>query len=147
MRTMLTFSVLVVMTAAMGAVQDETPPAKGVKKGDQIVVRGCLNGGALHATDLGNARMSDELPSGVTFRLTGDKALLKKLREEHDGKLVEVEGVLKSDLPKESVASRRIGKMKVTIGTPSPNSMSESQRSLPVLDVKSFDGSATSCGR
>ncbi len=147
MRTMLTSSVLVVMTATMGAVQKETPAARGVKKGDQIVVRGCLNGGALEATDLGDAGMSAELSSGMTFRLTGDKALLKQLREEHNGRVIEVEGVLKSDLLKESVASRKIGKMKVTIGTPSPNTMSETQRSLPVLEVKSFDGSRTTCGR
>jgi hypothetical protein len=147
MRPMLTVSVLVVMTAAMGAVQNETPAAKGVKKGDQIIVRGCLNGGALEATDLGNAGMSSELSGGVTFRLTGDKTLLKQLREEQNGRLIEVEGVLKSDLPKDSVASRKVGKMTVTIGTPSPNAMSETQRSLPVLEVKSFEGSRTTCGR
>lgn len=147
MRSMLTFSVFVVMTAAMGAVQNETPANKGVKKGDQIIVRGCLNGGALDATDLGNAGMSSELSGGVTFRLTGDKTLLKQLREEHNGRLIEVEGVLKSDLLKENVASRQIGKVKVTIGTPSPNAMSETQRSLPVLEVKSFEGSRTTCGR
>jgi hypothetical protein len=86
----------------------------------------------------------------MTFRLTGDKALLKQLRDEHDGKVVEVEGVLKSELPKESVATRKVGRMRITIGTPSANPASqeaETRRSLPVLEVTAFDGSTTSCGR
>ena len=150
MRTLLTFSVLVAMTAAMSAAQKETPPTKRVKKGDQIVVRGCLTGSALEATDLGSADVTGALSSGVTFRLTGDKTLLKQMRDEHDGKVVEVEGILKSNLPPESVASRKLGKMTVTIGAPAANPVSreaQTQRSLPVLEVKSVDGSTTSCGR
>jgi hypothetical protein len=148
MRTMSIVFVIVSATVAAGAVQKEAPPAKGVKRGDTIAVRGCLTGGTLEATDLGSVDATGALSSGVTFRLTGDKALLKQLRDEHDGRVVDVKGVLKSELPKESVASRNVGKMKVTIGAPAVNPVSpqaQTQRSLPVLEVKSFNGSTTSC--
>jgi len=124
-------------------------PAKLPKKGDSIAVRGCLTGTALEATDLANQDITGLLASGVTFRLTGDKNLLKRLRDEHDGKIVDVEGLLKSELPKETVQTRKVGKMKITIGTPSAptSATAETKRSLPVLEVTSYDGGSTSCSR
>lgn len=126
------------------------PGTRGPQKGDVIVVRGCLKGNSLEAAELKSAEGS-ELPSnGMTFRLTGEKALLKQLKEEHDARVVSVEGVLKSDLPKETVTSRRIGGVRIGIGSPETNPGSreaESRRSVPVLQVKSFDGSTIVCGR
>jgi hypothetical protein len=108
-----------------------------------------LRGGALEATESEALDATGLLAGGLTFRLTGDKSLLKQLREKHDGKVVEVRGVLKSDLPHPSGGSQSLGKMRIRIGapTPSPNSPdAESRRVLPVLEVKSFDGAgATAC--
>lgn len=142
--------VLAVVAVASGAAQKEPQAPRDPKKGDNVVVKGCLTGQSLAATDLGTGGQSGALASGVTFRLTGDKQLLKQLRDGHDGKVVEVAGVLKSDLPKESVATRKVGGMRITIGTPAATPGSheaESRRSLPVLDVKSFDGTTVGCGR
>jgi hypothetical protein len=154
MHTLLNASVILLMTAGAGAVshgpEQEPPAAKTPRKGDTIVVKGCLTGQALEATDLGSVDVTGALSSGVTFRLTGDRNLLKQLRDEHDGKVVEVEGLLKSDLPKESAATRKVGKMRIVIGTPAASPISqeaETKRSLPVLEVKSFDGSTVTCGR
>jgi hypothetical protein len=135
---------------AAPASQKEERPSRPPKKGDAIVVRGCLTGQALEATELGRTDSTGALSNGLTFRLTGDKNLLKQMREEADGKVVDVEGILRSELPSQSVATRKVGRMRITIGSPaaSPNSQeAETRRSLPVLEVRSFNGSTTSCGR
>lgn len=151
MRIGLTVSLLVLLlTSSATAAQKEKPVSREPKKGEAIVVKGCLTGQALEATELGSVDATGALSSGVTFRLTGDKNLLKQMRDEHDGKVVEVNGILKSDLPRESVVSRKVGRMRITLGTPSVNPAAqeaETRRSLPVLEVKSFDGSTVTCGR
>ena len=149
-RRLLVSAVVLAVSVSAVAAQKEKDSSKPPKKGDTIMVRGCLTGQALEATELGSTDVAGALSSGVTFRLTGDRTLLKQMRDEHDGKVVDVQGILKSDLPSQSVASRKVGKMRITIGTPAANPASqeaETRRSLPVLEVKSFDGSTTSCGR
>jgi hypothetical protein len=124
-----------------------TPPAK---KGDAIAIYGCLRGSALEATDLGGSEEVSPVTQGMTFRLTGDKALLKEMKEKHDKKVVEVRGVLKSDLLPASWAERTVGKTRISIGTPSTGSASadqEAKRSVPVVEVKSYEGRDISCGR
>ena len=128
--------------------QEGAPSGKPVQKGDSIVVKGCLTGTALEATEASGLEAA-AADGGLTFRLTGDKKLLKSLREEHDRKIVEVRGILKSDPPL-SGAGTRIGKMRITIGAASPATgrpEAESRRSVPVLEVRSFDGGQTSCAR
>ncbi len=152
MRTAVLVCVLlaVVGTRAV-AQQDEKPVAKPVQKGDSLRVTGCLAGGALEATESEALESSGVLVGGLTFRLTGDKALLKQLRDKYDRQVVAVTGVLKSALPQQEGQSRTVGRTRITIGgaTPNPNSPhAENRRALPVLEVKSFDGVATiSCGR
>ena len=150
MRTRLLVCALVLTVGgSAAATQKEKDASRPPKKGDAIMVRGCLTGQALEASELGSTDITGAPSSGVTFRLTGDKTLLKQMRDEHDGKVVEVQGVLKSNLPAQS-ATRNVGKMRITIGTPATNPASqeaETKRSLPVLEVKSVNGSTTSCGR
>src|SRR5690349_9169955 len=120
---------------------------KEIKKGDAVTVRGCLTGSALEATDIERKDGATAIAAGRTFRLTGDKKLLKQLRDEHAGKVVSVEGVLKSDLRTDAAGqTANVGRVRVGIGAQSSQPGrpdSESQRSLPVLDVKSFEGGAT----
>jgi hypothetical protein len=149
MRTTIVVCVILTIATLTAAAQEERRETKPVRKGDTLSAKGCLRGGALEATESEALDATGLLVGGLTFRLTGDKTLLKQLREKHDGKVVEVRGVLKSDLPKSSGSSQTVGKMRITIGapTPSPNSPeAESRRILPVLEVKSFDGvGATAC--
>jgi hypothetical protein len=149
MRT-LAVCLAVLATLSVAAIGQREKPSGPPKKGDLISVRGCLTGGALEATDLGSVDATRGLSSAVTFRLTGDSSLLKKMRDEADGKVVDVQGRLKSDLPQENVQSRKVGKVRITIGSPAttPGSLAaEGKRSLPVLEVTSFEGSTTGCGR
>jgi hypothetical protein len=147
MRDLTTFCLSLALLVAPALAQPQKPPSKPPKKGDAISVKGCLTGGALQATEVEGLEGTGLLEEGLTFRLTGNKALLKSLRDKHDRKLVAVAGVLKSDLPHLAGQTRSVGRMRITIGgvTPDPNAIAENRRVLPVLEVKSFDGGETSC--
>jgi hypothetical protein len=113
------------------------------RKGDSVTLRGCLAGASLDATDAEEPEVQTALIGGLTFQLKGDKKLLKSLRDKHDGKVVTVRGVLKSDLVQAEGQSRTVGRTRITIGgaMPNPNSpQADTRRALPVLEVKSFDG-------
>lgn len=139
---------LALAVAAPAFPQEKRDP-KPPKKGDTIVVRGCLRGSALESTE---ARRLDETgmaPMALTFRLTGKKDLLKALRGEHDRRVVEVTGILKSTLPDtDEGTGRRIGKARVVIGVGPPSSPMEAEtnRSIPALEVRSFEGTSVTCG-
>ena len=127
------------------------PPAAPTRKGDRIAIYGCLRGSSLEATDLGGG--SDQVSpvtQGLTFRLTGDKKLLKELKEKHEKTVVEVMGVLKSDLQPASMPEAKVGRVRIGIGTPPTGSMAaadEAKRSVPVVEVTSYTGRGTTCGR
>lgn len=134
------------------AAQDKPKDSTAIpKKGDSIVLRGCLRGAALEATDVGAEDSSTPLLSGLTFRLTGKKDLLKEMKQKHDGRLVEVRGTLKSDLQPQAGYGANVGGMRITIGGPTAGPAggreAETRKSLPVVDVSGFDGTETSCGR
>lgn len=123
------------------------PPSK---KGDAIAIYGCLRGSALEATDVGGGEDVAPVGQATTFRLTGDKALLKEMKDKYDKKVVEVRGVLKSDLLPASWAERTVGKTRISIGTPATGSVApehETKRSVPQVEVTSYQGRDVSCGR
>jgi hypothetical protein len=100
------------------------------KKGDALVVTGCIAGQTIEETD-----------TLRTYRLTGDKAVVKELTKEHAGHLDEVSGTLKSTLTGTSATGTQAGRTRITIGV--VETRSDPQRpdrgpSLPVLAVKSF---------
>lgn len=132
------------------APREEGRRIKPAEKGDTISVKGCLSGNALIATESDEVDAAGVMANGLTFRLDGKKAVLKSLREAHDGRLVTVRGELKSDLPREQGQSATVGRMRITIGgaPPNPNSpYAGNRRSLPVLEIESFTGSPTACDK
>ena len=147
MRHAVAFAVLLSMSGA--AAQDK--PAAPSKKGDAIAIYGCLRGSSLEATDLGGASEDvSPVTGGLTFRLTGDKAVLKEMKGKHEKKLVEIRGVLKSNLEQSTGPEAKLGRMRVRIGSPSTGSASaanEAKRAVPVVEVKSYEGHGTACGR
>ena len=79
-----------------------------------------------------------------------DKKVLKQMREQYDAHVVEVTGVLKSDLPQDDALHRTLGKTKVVFGVGTPTAqqnVANQPPAMPVLDVRSFDGTAAPCGK
>ena len=150
MRNASTAAAVLALTLPLAAQQTPRDPSGLPKKGDPIVVKGCLRGGALEATDVGNDDESTALMTGLTFRLTGKKDLLKELKQRHESHLVEVRGTLKSDLQHQGGQGATVGRMRITIGTPQTGAagpQADSKRSLPVVEVSAFEGTETSCVR
>ena len=141
---------ILVALALAGPVQQEKSPAKAPQKGDTIVVKGCLRGSSLESTETGILNSEATMMTAHVYRLTGDKDRLKQMRKEHDGKLVEVTGVLKSTLPPPGeIRGTTIGNTRITVGVGSSHvgspAVSEANRSIPVLEVKSYTGTPTKC--
>jgi len=129
----------------------EKPADRQPQKGDSIVVKGCLKGGSLESTETGFADSDARSMTALVYRLSGDKNLLKQMRNQHDNFVVEVTGTLKSTLPPaDGLGGMTIGKTRVRIGVGSTSvgsgATAEAGRSLPVLEVKSYEGVSVKCG-
>jgi hypothetical protein len=150
-RTVAAFAVIVSLGAGAAADQDsERKARRGVKKGDTITVKGCLQGSLLQSTDITGAD-GEPVPMGAySFQLKGKKELLKDLVAKHDGVVVSLTGELKSTLTDESSFSTKIGGTKVVVGgdpRTREQAMQGTSQALPILDVKSFEGSTITCKR
>ena len=151
MRTLFSAVLCLALSSPLTA-QDKPKDQMGIpKKGDAVVLKGCLRGAALEAADVGAEDSSAPLLSGLTFRLTGKKDLLKEMKQKHDGRIVEVRGTLKSDLQPQAGYGTNVGGMRITIGGPTAGPAggreAETRKSLPAVDVSRFEGSETGCGR
>ena len=134
-----------VVVAPLGLARDsgagETP-----RKGDRLVLRGCVNGPLLEGIEPTDGQKTPDLPPGLTFRLTGDKKLLKKIRSEENGRKVEIDGVLKSDLSHDPLGTR-VGKTRIVVGVGTQDQMQrQTPPHRPVIDVKSYEPLAITCG-
>lgn len=143
-------AVLVALTLA-GSAPQERPAAKLPQKGDTIVVKGCLKGSSLESTETGILNADTTMMTSLVYRLTGDKATLKQMRKEHEAEVVEVTGILKSTLPPAGdVRGKTIGRTRITIGVGSSSvgspATAEANRSIPVLEVKNYEGVSVKCG-
>ena len=129
----------------------EKPGVKTPQKGDSVVVKGCLRGNSLESTETGVVDADAPMMTSHVYRLTGNKGTLKNLRAEHDGKVVEVTGILKSNLPSaDEERGLTVGRTRVRVGVGSgaPGSPAHSgvNRSIPVLEVKEYEGVGVQCG-
>jgi hypothetical protein len=127
----------------------QTDKPRTPKKGDTVVIEGCLRGSAVESAELmavdaeDQTRRVDEVPS-LTYRLTGDKKMLKALKEKHDRKVVTVKGTLQSDLAHGGLGTS-VGRTRITFGLDPNNSRND--RPVPVLEAISYEGSSVSCAR
>jgi hypothetical protein len=142
---------MVVSLPVIGHGQEPNSRARTPEKGDAIRVKGCLMGPTLESVETVTTEEIGLAAGPMTYQLRGNKDLLKQMRSEHDGKQVEVEGILKSALPQDDAArSKKVGKTKVTFGVGTPTAqrgVPDVQSSLPVLEVKSYDGAGVNCSR
>jgi hypothetical protein len=147
-----TIVLLSLAAVSAGAAQQppETEKAKPPGKGDKVVVRGCLAGTMLHADETRRNHDSGWQTSLVTFRLSGPRNLLRTLRGEHEHEIVDVSGVLKSELPDTHGVPRgkTIGKTRIVVGMGQPprgQTPGEMVPYFPVLEVVSFEPAGGRC--
>ena len=141
-------AVAILSLGALLTAHQEHSAAKPPKKGDRVVVVGCLSGPVLEANEIRSTDASETYPLTVGFRLTGDKKLIRQMRDDENGKVVEVTGVLKSELPdRDTRPGKQVGKTRIVIGVGTPQSMQQqTSRALPALEVKSYEARVVSCG-
>src|SRR5262245_32580170 len=146
---------LVTLSALLCAVSlsAQSDRAKPPKKGDVLVIRGCLRGSAVEAAeamrvDAEGERRLDETVPVLTYRLEGKKDLLKDLKSKHDKKVVEVTGVLRSELSGSSLGGV-VGNTRIAIGVDPRTGRAPqgADQAVPVLEATSFEGSPTNCAR
>jgi hypothetical protein len=129
----------------------QTAPQKPPKKGDTVSVRGCLRGNAVEQAELliedaeGDTSRNDQVPL-LTYRLQGDKKVLKELKDEHDRMVVQVKGILRSELSGSGIGTT-VGRTRITMGSDPRNPTRGAEDQLPVLDAKSFEATTVSCGK
>jgi hypothetical protein len=135
---------------ALAQTQEPTSHVKAPGRGDSVIVKGCLIGPTLESVETVTTDETGHASGPITYQLRGDKKVLKRMREEHDGKRVDVTGILKSTLPQDSATrGKTVGRTKITLGVGSTSTQRgapDLQSSLPVLEVKSYEGSGARCG-
>jgi hypothetical protein len=145
------WAIAVVLGAA--PVMAQATRAKAPKKGDTILIKGCLRGSAVEEAAMmtidaeGTPRPEDAVPT-LTYRLQGDKALLKDLKAKHDRKIVEVKGILRSEISGSGIG-KDVGRTRITIGVDPRTGRSPhgEDRAVPVVEAISFEGTTVSCDR
>ena len=126
------------LSAAQKPEDGSIPPSK---KGDTLVVRGCVSGSLLK--DLRGQKM-DPVSGGETaivYRLTGEKKLLQIIQKEHQDQILDVTGVLASNPDASSATrSKQMGKARVYVGAGNQqSSMPAQSTSYPTLRVTAFE--------
>lgn len=145
-------AVCVIALALGAAPRAEQARTKPPKKGDTILIRGCLRGSAVEAAAMmtedaeGTKRSEDGVPV-LTYRLQGDKKLLQELKSGHDRHVVEVKGILRSDVS--GNIGKDVGRTRITIGVDPRTGRSPhgEDRAVPVLEAISFEATTVGCDR
>jgi hypothetical protein len=140
--------IMLVAVGVLGA-QDRKLP----KKGDTLVIRGCLRGSSVESAETrtvdaeGETKTEDLVPS-LTYRLQGKKDLLKELKDKHDRKVVEVKGILRSELAGSGLGTT-VGNTRITIGVDARTGSGgpRNDQAIPVLEAQSFEGTTITCAR
>ncbi|CAN5852891.1 hypothetical protein BH24ACI5_BH24ACI5_10300 [soil metagenome] len=139
---LLAFALIGVAPAQEKSSDDLKPP----RRGDDVVVKGCLSGGTVESTEVSGRDKDDKETryiEFITLRLTGDKKVLEEIRMKHSGHADVLKGELRSDLPRPG-AGRAIGNSRIKIGAGRGMSP-ESPPPLPVLQVSSFEHTGIRC--
>lgn len=136
---------LLLLAPAIAQDQDKDKEnARPPKRGDTVIAKGCLRGSALENADLSRAEGTGRSSEIFTYRLSGDKKIIKEIRDEHDGHADVVTAELKTDLPTSSGFGKRIGNSRITIGG-SRGMGPEPPPPMPQLRVISFEHTGVTC--
>ena len=140
----------ITLLLTVAALQDKPAgTSKEPKRGDTLVVRGCIAGGLIESSDAEASDSTGTYRGRVTYRLTGDKKALKQLKQEHDGHVDVVTGILKSDLPQQNTPQgKRVGNTRITVGIGAqPTNDPTAPQYLPALELKELEHTGVTCHR
>jgi hypothetical protein len=148
---------LLLLLASAAPARAQAPPAaepaKPPQKGDEVLVRGCVTGTMLQASSTRRPAADSSIDDAITYRLSGPRGILRTIRADHDGQIVEVRGVLRSKLPEArggQPGTRELGKTGIFVGLGAPprgNSPGDMVPYIPVLEVVSFETVGSRCTR
>ncbi len=147
MCTAFAVALVAICSISISAHQTDAEKPRTPKKGDTIQIKGCLRGSAVEAANVmtvdaeGETHTQDEIPT-LTYRLEGEKKLLKDLKAKHDRRIVTVKGILRSELMHKGIGTT-IGRTRIVIGS-EPHG---ADAPLPVLEATSFEGLAVTCAK
>lgn len=146
--SVLTLIIALALTV-INAQEKPLEPSSGPKRGDTITVRGCIVGGTIESSETEVRDSTGKYSGFVTYRLTGEKKALKQIKQEHDGHVDILTGVLKSDLPNENTPrGKRIGNTRITVGIgEQPRTDPRAPQFMPALQVKEIEHTGASCLR
>jgi hypothetical protein len=138
---------VLLLTLVVAIQQDPPKEHKPPKRGDVVVVKGCLKGGVLETAELtGPGGTGTDLADLVTFRLTGDKKTLQEIKKEHDGHVDVITGELKTDLPTSTTPrGKKVGNTRITVGVGASGRYPGPPPAIPVLKVTSFEHGSVTC--
>lgn len=137
---LLLFALVLTGSAQEASKGDPKPP----KRGDDVVVKGCVAGATVDSSDVTGRDKETRYSEFVTFRLTGDKKVLQEIRKDHAGHADVLHGELRSDLPRPGQSGRMIGNSRISIGV-GRGMAPEQAPPLPVLKVSSVDHTGITC--
>jgi hypothetical protein len=127
-------------------------PEAGVtapKKGDIVTIRGCVAWPLLVQQGFTKLDITQKAGTAFTYRLSGDKNLVKPLQKEHSHTIVEVTGVLKSTgnpPPAPRGKDYKDGKTKVYVGVSGEGPPRPDQVDAPLLlRVTAFEATHARC--
>jgi hypothetical protein len=144
---MITWTPVLLLAAAAAAYAASPQETKPIPKDSvQVVTQGCLKGRAFYAIGRGEVdprREEPELQSGpnvagYTFRLAGPKPVMQDVKT-HNGKVVEVVGLVRKAALADNAPGRRIGNTRVTIGGGQGAGTTMGRGGIPVASVAVMD--------
>ena len=139
---------LLLLTFVAAIHQDPPKENKPPRRGDIVVAKGCVKGGALEAAEItGPGDANTGFLDLVTFRLTGDKKKVQEIKKDHDGHVDLITGELKTDLPTSTEKpGKKIGNTRITFGVGDRRGIMQPQPPpMPVLKVTSLEHTGVSC--
>jgi hypothetical protein len=138
----------IALTAGIALAGTQEKPVDIVpRRGDPVIVRGCISAGTIASSDTEVRDSTGKYSHYVTYRISGNKKIVNPVKKEHDGHLDVLIGVLKSDLPETNAPrGKRLGNTRITIGVgPQPRTDPQRPEAMPVLDVQQIEHTGATC--
>jgi hypothetical protein len=125
------------LSAASGDQATDAPKPTSTR-GTQQVIQGCLMGSIISSIEVDEVSAPLELPPGATLRLAGARDIVRSLKKEHNGHILELSGKMKGSFGPPT-PTKSIGGVSVGIsGSPTQGPNTPNVPSMPSFEVKAF---------